>query len=140
MCSVKPKYFRIKSVCILTVVLIFIKMSRNVSVEWQHNTTARKPYYYWMHYTDGKSSTLYYTEKSFRNLIKSNWNRIVFTMHRLIWNQMEVRLVLNQSENGKYNLISVWFNKISKKFLCASREKIHIRCRRGLWFFAWVRN
>ena len=71
-----------------------------------------------MHYTDGKSSTLYYTEKSFRNLIKSNWNRIVFTMHRLIWNQMEVRLVLNQSENGKYNLISVLFIKISKIFLC----------------------
>ena len=26
--------------------------------------------------------------------------------------------VPNQSENGKYNLISVWFNKISKTFLC----------------------
>ena len=26
--------------------------------------------------------------------------------------------VPNQSENGKYNLISVWFNKISKRFFC----------------------
>ena len=26
--------------------------------------------------------------------------------------------VPNQSENGKYNLISGWFDKISKKFLC----------------------
>ena len=28
-----------------------------------------------------------------------------------------VRLGPNQSENGKYNLISVWFNKILKEFL-----------------------
>ena len=28
-----------------------------------------------------------------------------------------LRLVQNQSENGKYNLISVWFNKISKIFI-----------------------
>ena len=26
--------------------------------------------------------------------------------------------VQNQPENGKYNLISGWFNKISKRFLC----------------------
>ena len=30
--------------------------------------------------------------------------------------------VLNQSENGIYNLISVWFNKISKIFLCVQRN------------------
>ena len=36
----------------------------------------------------------------------------------MIWNQTVVRLVPNQSENGKYNLILGWFNKISKKFLC----------------------
>jgi len=54
-----------------------------------------------------------HTEKSFPNLIKSNMNRIVFTVHRLIWNQMDVRFVPNQSENGKYNLISVLFNKFS---------------------------
>ena len=31
---------------------------------------------------------------------------------------MNVRFVPNQSENGKYNLISGWFNKIPKIFLC----------------------
>ena len=30
-----------------------------------------------------------------------------FSILRLIWNQTDVRLVPNQSENGKYNLISV---------------------------------
>ena len=50
-----------------------------------------------------------------RNLIKSNRNQIVFTICRLIWNQTGVRLVPNQSKNGKYNLISDLFNKISKK-------------------------
>ena len=56
-------------------------------------------------------------EKSFRNLSKSNRNQIVFTIFRLIWNQTDVRLVPNQSKNGKYNLISGWFEKKSKKFL-----------------------
>ena len=32
-------------------------------------------------------------------------NQIVFTIFQLIWNQTDVRLVPNQSENGKYNLI-----------------------------------
>ena len=50
-------------------------------------------------------STLVRTEKSFRNLIYSNRNQIVFTIFRLIWKQMDVSLVSNQSENGKYNLI-----------------------------------
>ena len=46
--------------------------------------------------------------KYFRNLIKSNQNQIVFTMHRLIWYQTDASgCVPNQSENGKYNLISV---------------------------------
>ena len=53
-----------------------------------------------------------------RNRINSIWNQIVFTILRLIWNQTDVRLVPNQSENGKYNLISVWFNKISRRFIC----------------------
>ena len=30
-----------------------------------------------------------------------------------------VRFVANQSENDKYNLISIWFNKISKRFIYA---------------------
>ena len=33
-------------------------------------------------------------------------------------------LVPNHSENGKYNLISVWFNKNSKRFLCVY-QKLH---------------
>jgi len=46
----------------------------------------------------------------FETCIKSNRNLIVFTIFWLIWNQTDVRLVPNQSANGKYNLISVWFN------------------------------
>ena len=42
----------------------------------------------------------------------------LFTIFRLIWNQTDIRLVPKQSENGNYNLISVWFNKIPKSFLC----------------------
>ena len=54
-----------------------------------------------------------HAEKYFPNFIKSTWNQIVFTIFRLIWIQInlkiqtEVRLDLNQSENGKYNMISV---------------------------------
>ena len=59
-----------------------------------------------------------HTEKSFRNLIKSNRNQILFTIFWLIWYQKDVSLVPNQSVHGKYNLISVWFHKISKRFLC----------------------
>ena len=39
---------------------------------------------------------------------------------QLICNQMDVRLVPNQSENSKYDLIWVCFNKILKIFLCVS--------------------
>ena len=56
-----------------------------------------------------------HTEKSFQNLIKSNPIHILFTILKLIWNETDVRLVLNRSENGKYNMISVWLNKIPKK-------------------------
>ena len=52
------------------------------------------------------NSVVVHTEKSFLNLIKSTRNQIVFTIFRLIWIQMDVRLDPNQSENGKYNLIS----------------------------------
>ena len=68
------------------------------------------------------SSSQVHTEKSYRSLIKSNPNQIVLTIFRLIWNSKRTRsfAVPNQSENGKYNVISVWFNKISKKMsLCA---------------------
>ena len=56
-----------------------------------------------------------HTEKSFRNRIKSNRNHIVFSIFRLIWNQMDVRLVRNQSENSEYNLTLVQLSMISKK-------------------------
>ena len=48
-----------------------------------------------------------HTEKSLRNLVKSNQNPIVFTIFRLILNQKIFSLVPNQSKNGIYNLISV---------------------------------
>ena len=54
------------------------------------------------------------TDKSYRSLINSNWNQIIFIIFRLIWKQTDVPLVPKQSDNGKYNLISVRFNKISK--------------------------
>ena len=41
------------------------------------------------------------TEKYFQNLITPTRNYIVFTISRLIWKQTDVRLVPNQSENGK---------------------------------------
>ena len=45
-------------------------------------------------------------EKCFRNLIKSTRNQIVFT------------ILPNRLENGIYNLISGWFNKIPKIIFC----------------------
>ena len=48
-----------------------------------------------------------HTERYFRNFIKSNRNQIEFPIFRLIWNQTDVRLVSNQSENSKCHLISV---------------------------------
>ena len=54
-----------------------------------------------------------HTEKSSRNIIKSNRSNIVLNIFRLIWHQTDFRLVPNQTGNSKYNLISVWFNKIS---------------------------
>ena len=47
------------------------------------------------------------TKKVFQNHIKSNQNQTVFTIFRLIFNQTDVRLVPNQSKNGKYYLILV---------------------------------
>ena len=45
------------------------------------------------------------------------WSQYL-TIFRLICIQTDDRLVPNKSKNGKYNLISVWFNKISKRYLC----------------------
>ena len=69
-----------------------------------------------------------HTEESFQNLIESNRNQFVFTIFRLIWIQTDVRLVTNQPENGKYNLISVGFNKISKRLLCLLSNISYLFC------------
>ena len=39
----------------------------------------------------GEKGTRSHSEESFRNLINSNWNQIVVTIFRLIWNQTDVR-------------------------------------------------
>ena len=78
-----------------------------------NSTTGR-----WSNFSLYPSLNFVHTEKSFRNLMKSTWNQILLTIFRLIWIKTDVRLVPNQSENGKYNLISSWFNKISRRFLC----------------------
>ena len=44
--------------------------------------------------------------------------RLYLPIFQMIYNQEDIRLVPNQSENDKYNLVSVWFNKISKIYLC----------------------
>ena len=64
-------------------------------------------------------------EKYLRNHIKSAWNQIVFTIFRMIWNLKGICLDPNQSENDKYNLISAWFSKIQKKFLCVCIHENH---------------
>ena len=56
-----------------------------------------------------------------RNFVESTPNQIVFSIFRLILIQTDVRLVPNQSESGKYNLILGRFNKIPKIFLCLKR-------------------
>ena len=66
-----------------------------------------------LHKRTGKSRHM---EEYFRNLIVWNRNHIVFNIFRLILKHTDVRLVTYQSKNGKYNLISVWFNKISRRF------------------------
>ena len=69
-----------------------------------------------------------------RNITKSNRNQIVFTMHRLIWNQTEVRLAPNQSGNGKYNLISFDLMRFLKDFCLHNeacpclKEREHLPC------------
>ena len=84
--------------------------------------------------------SIHTTGKTFRNFIKSNRNKIVYTILRLISNQTDVRLVPNQSTNGKYNLISVWFNKISKKNLCVQQDLSPIKNWVALssqWIMRW---
>ena len=59
------------------------------------------------------------TDKCFLNFAKSTRNQIVFSIFRLISIQTDsIRLDPNQSENGKYNLISGWFSNIQTIFIC----------------------
>ena len=94
----------------------------------------KQPNYGWLRTTRNNLSTTIHTEKSFHNIIKSTRNQIVLTIFRLIWNQTDVRLVQNHSENGKYNLISGWFNKTSKRFLCVyTRKDLSTIIHRPIW-------
>ena len=68
--------------------------------------------------------------KYFWNFFKSTQIYIIFILFRLIWIQMKVYLDPNQSENGKYNLISIWFNAIWKRFLIWQKRQ---QCSPVLW-------
>ena len=72
------------------------------------------PLTFWWHHSGEKLWQDLHTEKSFRNLIQSNQNQIVFTIFRLIWIQTDFRLDPNQSEDSIYNLIKII--KLGKDF------------------------
>ena len=55
---------------------------------------------------------------------ESNWNQIVFTIFRLIWNQTDVHLDPNRSENGKYNLIPGNSTKMRSRFFSVFSETL----------------
>ena len=68
---------------------------------------------------EGKTGTVLelrwtvHTEKYFRNLVKSNRNQILFTIFPIdLELQAKFFLAPNHSENGKYNLILVWFTRL----------------------------
>ena len=56
--------------------------------------------------------------KYFRNLLESDGDQIVLTIFRLVWNQMDVCLVPDRSEDGECSLSSVEFGVIFGRFLC----------------------
>ena len=65
---------------------------------------------------------LSHKEKSFRNLVKSNRNQIVFTIFRLIWNQTDVRLLF---QINRKMVNTIWYRfhliRFRKKFsVCSS--------------------
>ena len=64
-----------------------------------------------------------HTEKYFRNLIKSNLNQIVFTMHRLIWNSKDERwnlspfMLFHERWNSNREMVNtIWFRFDSMRF------------------------
>ena len=75
--------------------LIAVVFAVRISISWNpkqsdHQSEASE--------TSRIEDKLPYTEKSFRNLVKSTRNQIVFSIFRLTCNQKGVRLILNQSE------------------------------------------
>ena len=60
------------------------------------------------------------------------WNRAFRHIENVEMNQTDFRLVPNHSENGKYNLISGWFYKIEKIFLCVRNERFMDECWRTI--------
>ena len=62
---------------------------------------------------------VFHTDKPTSILTKSNLNQILFTIFRSILNQVEFCFLFkNQSENDKYNLISVDSTTSGTKFDC----------------------
>ena len=60
-----------------------------------------------------------HAEESFRDVVGSDRDRIVFTIFRSVWNRAICdRLITERLEGGEGNLFSVWFGGISEKFLC----------------------
>ena len=63
-------------------------------------------------------------ENLFKILLNQTAIRLYLPFSDRFWNQTDFCLVPNQLENGKYNLISVWFSNISKIFLCVYSFRI----------------
>jgi len=63
------------------------------------------------------------TQRNFFEILSTQTQSIFW----LIWSSKRTRPfdVSNQSVHGKYNLISVWFSKISKIFLCVNCKKVN---------------
>ena len=80
---------------------------------------------------DMKESARYvHRQKSFRNLIKSNGNQIVFSIFRLIWNQKNVRLVPIQSEN---EVFSDWKRGAATR--CFKARWLYLKSRAVILFY-----
>ena len=72
----------------------------------------------------GQCLELLHTEKSFRNLIKSILNQIVFTIHRLIWISKRTLSAWIQINRLMVNTIwfQVVFNKSREIFVCVQQR------------------
>ena len=77
----------------------------------------------------GPAELCIHTEKYFRNRIKSSRNQIVFTIFQLIWNQTEVRLVRNHSENDTIWLLIDLIR--FQKYFSACRNQATVKQQTG---------